>query len=313
MACGADTLGTSLIASLTNDVPFDIPNTTIPATITKVTVADLTSGAVNGTGSFDKLMAGISVHLKNEFDKNRITGAEYTKAFIASTELALNQGAAFALACDKQYWENLLTQQQAIVSRLQAENLLAEYAAKKLQLAKLSSEFCISEYTLNNMLPAQLAMLNSQKLGQDENNRIAQYNLNSMLPAQKALVDSQKLGQDKNNSIADYNLASMLPQQLTLLTKQTNLTTEQYEAARAQTLNTRSDGTAVDGNLGGQRALHAQQVVSYKSDAKLKVGKIFSDTWITQKTLNDEIDPPVSFTNPTVESVMAALRLDVSV
>ena len=284
MACGADTLGTSLIASLTNDVPFDIPNTTIPATITKVTVADLTSGAVNGTGSFDKLMAGISAHLKNEFDKNRITGAEYTKAFIASTELALNQGAAFALACDKQYWENLLTQQQAIVSRLQAENLLAEYAAKKLQLAKLSSEFCISEYTLNNMLPAQ-----------------------------KALVESQKLGQDKNNSIADYNLASMLPQQLTLLTKQTNLTSEQYEAARAQTLNTRSDGTAVDGNLGGQRELHAQQVVSYKSDAKLKVGKIFSDTWITQKTLNDEIDPPVSFTNPTVESVMAALRLDVGV
>ena len=291
MACGADTLGTSLIASLTNDVPFDIPNTTIPATITKVTVADLTSGAVNGTGSFDKLMAGISAHLKNEFDKNRITGAEYTKAFIASTELALNQGAAFALSCDKQYWENLLIQQQAIVSRLQAENLLAEYAVKKLQLAKLSSEFCISEYTLLTKLPAEV----------------------SMLASQKALVESQKLGQDKNNSIANYNLASMLPQQLTLLTKQTNLTSEQYEAARAQTLNTRSDGTAVDGNLGGQRELHAQQVVSYKSDAKLKVGKIFSDTWITQKTLNDEITPPASFTNPTVESVMAALRLDVSV
>jgi hypothetical protein len=277
MACGADTLGSTLISSLTNDAPFQIPNTTIPTAIVKVSATDLTSGVINGTGVFDKLMAGVAAHLKNEFDKNRITGAEYTKAFIASIEVALTQATAFIISCDKQYWDNLLTQQQAIVFKLQAENLLADYAVKKLQLAKLSSEFCISEYTLNNMLPKQLDMLTKQILGQD-----------------------------KTNSTTEYNLDNLMPAQL-------NLLKEQQEAARAQTSDTRSDGSAISGTLGNQKALLAQQVVSYKSDAKLKVGKIFSDTWITQKTLNDEITPPTVFTNPTVETVMTALRTDVGV
>jgi hypothetical protein len=137
-------------------------------------------------------------------------------------------------------------QQQIIAARLQTENLLAEYAIKKMQLAKLSGEFCASEYNLNTLLPAQV-----------------------------------------------------------------NLLKEQYEAARAQTLNTRSDGSTVVGNLGGQKALHAQQVASYVQDSKLKVAKIFSDVWITQKTLNDEVEPPASFTNPSVESTMVALKSSV--
>lgn len=282
MACGADDLGTTLLTSLASDVAVTVPNVPLTgdkfsgttsekilAPVVKLTSADLTTGFIDGAGTFDKLMTGISAHLKNEYDKNRITGAEYTKAFIAAVQLALSEGSAFLLSTNKQYWDTLVTQQQAelalvqvatsrvqletakvqhVAAQLQTQNLLADYAIKKLQLSKLSSEFCISEYTLANILPKQALLLS-----------------------------------------------------------------EQYEAARAQTKDTRSDGAAVAGNLGAQKSLHAQQVASYIQDSKLKVGKIFSDTWITQKTLNEGIDVPDAFNNLSVQSAMTALRASVGI
>jgi hypothetical protein len=50
---------------------------------TKLTNADLTTGAINGTGAFDKLMVGVAAQLQGEYDAGRITGAEYTKAYIS--------------------------------------------------------------------------------------------------------------------------------------------------------------------------------------------------------------------------------------
>ena len=277
MACGADTFGTTLMDSLTSDAPFSTPTTVIPAGVSKLSIADLTSGTVAGTGAFDKIMVSLAAHLKNEYDKNRITGAEYTKAFIAATELALSQGASFTLACERQYWDTLLLQQQAIAAKLQAENLLAEYAIKKLQLAKLSSEYCASEFNVNTLLPKQAEMLTKQ---------IA--------------------GQETSNQIAAYNLANMLPEQLKLVK-------EQFESARAQTKDTRSDGSAIAGSVGAQNLLHAQQVTAYVQDSKLKVAKIFSDSWITQKTLNEDVPAPAQLINDSVNTVLSNLRASVNI
>lgn len=277
MACGADTFGTTLMDSLTSDAPFSTPTTVIPAGVSKLSIVDLTSGTVAGTGAFDKIMVSLAAHLKNEYDKNRITGAEYTKAFIAATELALSQGASFTLACERQYWDTLLLQQQAIAAKLQAENLLAEYAIKKLQLAKLSSEYCASEFNVNTLLPKQAEMLTKQ---------IA--------------------GQETSNQIAAYNLANMLPEQLKLVK-------EQFESARAQTKDTRSDGSAIEGSVGAQNLLHAQQVTAYVQDSKLKVAKIFSDSWITQKTLNEDVPAPAQLINDSVNTVLSNLRASVNI
>lgn len=277
MACGADTFGTTLMDSLTSDAPFSTPTTVIPAEVSKLSIVDLTSGTVAGTGAFDKIMVSLAAHLKNEYDKNRITGAEYTKAFIAATELALSQGASFTLACERQYWDTLLLQQQTIAAKLQAENLLAEYAIKKLQLAKLSSEYCASEFNVNTLLPKQAEMLTKQ---------IA--------------------GQETSNQIAAYNLANMLPEQLKLVK-------EQFESARAQTKDTRSDGSAIEGSVGAQKLLHAQQVTAYIQDSKLKVAKIFSDSWITQKTLNEDVPAPAQLINDSVNTVLSNLRASVNI
>ena len=83
---------------------------------------------------------------------------------------------------------------------------------------------------------------------------------------------------------------------------------EQGEAQRAQTMDTRSDGSTVVGLLGKQKALYDQQITSYKRDAEVKAGKLWIDAWITMKTIDEGLLPPDQFTNTEINEVLATLK-----
>ena len=112
------------------------------------------------------------------------------------------------------------------------------------------------------------------------------------------------------NAIQIREAAVLAELQQEMTAAQRGLILEQTEAKRAETLDTRSDGTtAVAGSIGKQKALYDQQIDSYEKDAQYKVAKLFSDAWITQKTLDEGLTAPTSFTNAEVDEVMAAVRL----
>lgn len=67
--------------------------------------SDLTERKVDGCGTFDVLMSSVYAHLRTEFDKNRITGAEYTKAYIALTESVISNSVQFLLQKETAYWQ----------------------------------------------------------------------------------------------------------------------------------------------------------------------------------------------------------------
>jgi hypothetical protein len=101
---------------------------------------------------------------------------------------------------------------------------------------------------------------------------------------------------------ARYQIDNMLPVQLEMLR-------EQRETARAQTLDTRSDGiTQVVGLLGRQRDLYEQQVTSYKRDSEMKAAKVFIDAWMTMKTIDEGLLPPSSFDNTNLEAILSTLK-----
>lgn len=105
---------------------------------------------------------------------------------------------------------------------------------------------------------------------------------------------------------AQYVLTLM---QVALADAQFQLTNEQYEAARAQTRDTLSDGvTAIAGLLGKQKDLYTQQIDSYVKDAQHKVAKLFTDVWITQKTIDDALPVPTQLDNVEIGEVVAAVR-----
>jgi hypothetical protein len=185
--------------------------------VPRITNADLTTKVIDGTGTFDFLMSAFRVHLKGEFDAGRITGAQYTEAYIALTSAAMQNATQFLLGRDAAFWQAVAAQQQA---------------------------------------------------------KTAAYTLEQVLPLQKQLAQ------------------------------------EQLEAARAQTLDTRSDGTPVTGSVGAQKDLYRQQITSYKRDAEIKAAKVFTDAWTVQKTVDEGLDPPVQFSNANLDVILNKIRTE---
>lgn len=101
--------------------------------------------------------------------------------------------------------------------------------------------------------------------------------------------------------VAKYQLDTMLPAQLLLLQ-------EQKEVQRAQTLDTRTDGTSIVGVLGKQRDLYTQQITSYQRDAEVKAAKLFTDAWITMKTIDEGLVAPPSFANASLDAILSSLK-----
>lgn len=297
---------------------FDIPgDNTSDAydVLVKLDNADLTTGAVNGTGSFDKLMVGIAAQLQREFDASRITGAEYAKAYIALTQGALSTSLQFLLGKDASYWQAVQAQTQAVIARVQlatvkaqnataqieALNAKANYSLTKLKLASEDAQYGILKYKLENIDPLQVAQLVLQNSGITITNDTAEYNLDTMLPKQYELLTEQVLSATKDTQTKEYTYAYILPIQR--LTAQ-----EQAEAARAQTMDVRSDNiTAVAGSIGKQNSLYAQQIVSYQKDSQLKAAKVFSDVWITCRSIDEGFPLPTQFDTAATQAAMQAI------
>jgi hypothetical protein len=286
MSYGVDTDANALYTSLTagldvtipvldlTDPKFEIPGDTDSdayKAIAKLTNADLTTGNVDGAGTFDVLMQGMKSQLLREFEKGRISSAEYTKAYVALTQSTMQFAVQYLLGRDQAYWQSVTAQAQAVTARVQLEQA-------KLQAAVVLLEAQTSKATL---------ALTKAKLGtEDVQFGQLKYQVDNLLPAQLSQVTTQT--------------------QVTA--KQIALVTEQTEAQRAQTLDNRTDGSVVTGVLGKQKGLYAQQVVSYQRDAEVKAAKIFSDAWITQKTIDEGLTAPSGFTNASLDTVLSAIK-----
>lgn len=135
-----------------DDSAFDIPESLANAlqnTPEQLTVDTLTECVVDGNGCFDKVMTALKAHLNLEYEAGRITGAEYTKAYIASMQGALQFSVQYLLGKDNAFFQALGTQASALranidaytakvqlaIAQAQAHQLKAQYATTVLQLS----------------------------------------------------------------------------------------------------------------------------------------------------------------------------------
>lgn len=351
----AGTIAQSRFVELSSDADFLLPdvnlgdanyqfpnseNNPLYTKVSELTNEDLTTRVVGGTGTFDALMASVSAHLKVEYEKNRLSGKEYSEAYVAITANALQTAMQFLLQKDQSYWQALLVQSQArqaevdvITSRInlevakatlatnryQAYNAKAQYALTKMQLAIGNGQFdvtyqqldnakldgSIKTYSLNTDMPlaTKISQANLDTMEVDKNTKL--FSLNTLMPAQATLLKSQNSNMLVDTQTKTYSLNSILPQQKNLLVEQT-------ESARAETLTTRlSDGSLITGTKGKQRDLYEQQITSYERDAEAKVARIFADMWITRKTLDEGLVPPTSMSDSNYNSVLDGMRTKV--
>lgn len=130
MSCGAETTGDSLYDALMEAEAGTIPD---------LTVLDndaLTTVAIDGTGTFDVLMRAFELHLEREYNAGRITGDQYTKAYVAMTTAAMSNAVQFLMGRDNAYWNNMLIKKQV-------DSEKGRLAQLKLQLAVLDEQYCL--------------------------------------------------------------------------------------------------------------------------------------------------------------------------
>ena len=66
--------------------------------VTTIDIADVTTGSLGGTGSFDVLMQTMTLHLMREYTAGRITGDVYAKAYIEVLNATLAQATQFVVS-----------------------------------------------------------------------------------------------------------------------------------------------------------------------------------------------------------------------
>ena len=272
MSCSAEVEANRLLDELTKGDDFTLPDVDmsgpewdIPGgdsspifdAITKVTNESLTTREVGGSGTFDALMESAHNHLKAEYKSNRITGGEYTKAYIATMEACMNNAVQFLLGRDQAYWAAAMAQIQAVTARVQLATSKAQFVLAKIQALSAKSEYALTKMKIATESETYCAAL---------------YTSEKILPAQERLIQ------------------------------------EQYEVQRAQTQETRSDALPILGSIGKQKELYSQQITSYQRDAEVKAAKLFTDAWITQKTIDEGLNPPNGFTNASIDTILTKLK-----
>lgn len=310
--------------------------------IPAITLESLTTQQIGGTGVFDALMTTIQAHLEREFRSERISGREFADVYTSAMGAAMSHAVSFLLGKDAAQWQARMVQAQARqaeidavtaavrleIAKLEYTNIkittqtsMSQYAGQKMQLALMDADYCIKlmekaaitldveakRYNVDEMLPlgkdmlvGQIETVTLQNIGLGYDNYTKQYSNTNILPYTAIITQRSADGVLIDNNTKQYNLTYMLPKQVILIT-------EQGEAQRAQTLNNRSDGTIVAGLIGKQKQLYTQQIISYQRDAEVKAAKMFIDTWVTQKTIDEGLTAPHALRNAALNTIMTRI------
>lgn len=154
--------------------------------MTPITTADLTAGAIAGSGVFDVLMAANKAHIEAEYNKGRITGADYSTVYLGMVQATLQASVQFLVQRDKIALEAELLQKQIINEVKQGELIDA-------QVCKLKAEF---DLTMANITKSEKeTALLAQKIV-TEKAQVLELGVddNSVIGKQKALYQAQTDG-----------------------------------------------------------------------------------------------------------------------
>lgn len=270
--------------------------------ICPITVGDLTTGIVGGTGVFDEIMKAVTGHLHAQFEKNRITGADYAKVYLGSVQTAMQQGIAFLMGKDRSYLENLALQESlklALIMRTRAEAEL-QLTRAQLQIAQFqAAKMQLEAYTARNQYALSKMSL------------VSGYNGVLTSEVQVLLIGEQyetQRAQTRDTNSAGAAIAGILLYEKNLKMAQTLLVNEQYESQRGQSRDTLSGGGAIVGLIGAQRELYLKQTWAYQRDSESKFIKMIMDTWTARKTIDEGVAIPVQIDVAKIDELVDQAR-----
>lgn len=252
--------------------------------MTALTLADLTTTSVTGSGAFDTLMRAVKAHLEQEFTQGRIKGTEYATVYLGCVDLAMQNAMAFLMQGRKVDLEALLLDQQLALATLAVEKAQVELAMLQASQAKIPAEI--------TQLEAQTALIQQQK------SNAAAEALN--IPKQGLVIDAQKtqLAQQTANAVIEGKVLTAqeckLRAEFDTIQAQTLKSNGEIALLAQKTLTERAQVTALgvdaDSVVGKQKALYGAQTDGFKRDAEQKAAKVMTDTWSVRRTTDEDTE-----------------------
>lgn len=249
----------------------------------EILLTEVTTGVVDGAGVFDKLMSATKAHLQEEYNKQRIRGADYALLYTNALQTVMGQSIQFVL-------QKQISDKQAEVLQSQVDKSIRELAILTEQLEKLRNE--------SLLLTAQVA-----KVTTDTAYVVAQQTKVApeieLLSAQKAKIERDTLFIDKEelkilsdiqrtdkeilNLIAQN---SLITQQIIKTDAESDILVQKKLTEQAQIMNIVA-GNEVTGVIGKQKLLYQAQTEGFARDAEYKVAKLLVDTWSVRRTTDE--------------------------
>lgn len=172
-----------------------------------ITVAQLTSETLAGTGTFDVLMRAGKAHLTEEFEKGRIKGPDYATVYLGMMTQVLDKAMEFLLTKDKVANELLLIEAQ--IAKINADILVSEKEKLKIEaeierineeVLLVNAQKCLAQaqfdVAMANLpkVAAEVALLNQKKLTETAQTSNANVDTNSVIGRQNNLYTQQASG-----------------------------------------------------------------------------------------------------------------------
>lgn len=306
-----------------------------------INVSDLTTKSLTGDGVFDQLMETVQLRLKEEFDKNRIKGADYSKVFLGAMDTTMQQSLAYLLGVQQADKQAELLDAQRLQVEAQTLNEAKQGALLDKQIEKMTAEIALLNQQL---LSAVVETANLGKVGDKLDAETASIITNTSLTNKKIdavvqdialsvkqeakidkdilAIDAQitKLGKDglktdAETGLINQNTTNAVTQGTVLTSQKNKLDAEKAlleEKTVTESAQTRSGIASADSVVGRQTKLYERQADGFLRDAEQKAAKIFGDAYSVQRSTDKALSPPDGLNATKITSVMDKLAAGVN-
>lgn len=273
VATDANLLYSSLTGDL--DIDFDLPSLDLPTDfdlpvddpslddIPALTVEELTTKSVDGTGVFDVLMGAVNAQLTEQHQKGRITGGDFAKVYMGSLTAVLQFGTQFLLSRDRARLENRQIVESIKLAQTQRVRAIADVHIARGQIQQLKVNLVESELKMhtagNEYALSKMSLVNS-------------YNEGLVTQANIELIGEQvevQRAQTWDTHLDGTPITGILGKQKSLIDAQMQTQKEELDTARANTKDTLLDGTPVSGLVALEKSIKEATMVHMEQQGLL--------------------------------------------
>ena len=295
---------------------------------TKVSsVLSLTTGSIDGSGTFDALMKSVSSHLDSQYSKGRILGTDYAQSYIQILNATLEASIRYQKV--EKDIESMKVADDLQVERIKTEKsnrlliearILTERKNPELidqQILKLTKDIEASsqeilmliERVKTEKLQPSIVENQIKKIEQDvkssiENTKLIKANAELTIIKKDTETASAKLAR-ANAELAKAKLPTEVSQSV-LMEANAELAKARIISEEAKFKDT-VNGKKVEGIIGKQKALYTKQALGFDRDAEQKAAKIFSDAFSIRRS-TDPSGTPVKGTGLDIENSVKVME-----